>query len=193
MASNVKLLVESSFDAVHCLVLRCPRSSLAPNPCLQTQTQGRNQCSARQATGSTGTRRTGRPLTNGKATATQGGELVQVPGDWGGGRGETAGAGWQVPLGVLGVPVTQGTRGRRVGPWPCSGSHRAQADSGEESEWPCYRLGPHRHSWGTLFLRTPCHAPQNLPVANTPGTRLSAINAWAELRLITAQTVPRTE
>lgn len=84
MASNVKFSVELSFEAVQCLLLRCPRSSLAPNPCLQTQTQGRNQCSARQATGSTGTRRMGRPLTNGKATATQGGVLVQVPVDgWG--------------------------------------------------------------------------------------------------------------
>lgn len=191
MASNVKLLVESSFDAVHCLALRCPRSSLAPNPCLQTQTQGRNQCSARQATGSTGTRRTGRPLTNGKAT--QGGELVQVPGDWGGGRGREGGGWLAGSPRCSGGACHAGPRGRRVGPWPCSGSHRAQADSGEESEWPCYRLGPHRHSWGTLFLRTPRHAPQNLPVANTPGTRLSAINAWAELRLITAQTVPRTE
>lgn len=122
MASNVKLLVESSFDAVHCLVLRCPRSSLAPNPCLQTQTQGGNQCSARQATGSTGTRRTGRPLTNGKATATQGGELVQVPGDWVGGGGETAGAGWQVPHGVLGVPVTQGPGGGGWDPGPALGA-----------------------------------------------------------------------
>lgn len=93
MACNVKFLVSRPpKPSTVCAPL--PRSSLAPNPCLQTQTQGRNQCSARQATGSTGTRRTGRPLTNGKATATQGGGvLVQVPVDWGGGGGQE-GWGW---------------------------------------------------------------------------------------------------
>lgn len=53
---------------------------------------------------------------------TGGGVLVQVPVDWGGVGGKKAGAGWQAPQGVLGVPVTQGPGGSGWDPGPALGA-----------------------------------------------------------------------